>query len=60
MGSKKGVQELKDHEFMRGIDWEQLMKKKVRNPPLRPNLITNNFDPEYMSLPPRLSCDELK
>ena len=41
-----GVKEIKDHPWMRDIDWELLMKKKVEAPYIPPSH-KENFDKKY-------------
>ena len=57
LGSKYGVQEIKDHPFLRDIVWEDVLEKKLL-PPIRPSQKYSNFDPEYTSLPVRFTFEE--
>jgi protein-serine/threonine kinase len=41
-----GTQQVKDHEFCKGLNWTGILNKEVK-PPLRPYLRRSNFDPEY-------------
>lgn len=61
LGAKEGFIEIKKHEFCKGIDWESLLKKRVR-PPLKMNptatcdtIKSDYFDMEYTRMSPRLS-----
>ena len=44
LGSKRGMEEVKQHPFCRGIDWEGLLRKEIK-PPLRPDPRMSHFDP---------------
>lgn len=66
LGYKFGVEEVKQTDFCKGIDWEMLKKKKIKCPlnsqleqlGVNPsNLRTSNFDIEYTQLTPRLSLN---
>ncbi len=46
LGSKNGIDEIKQHEWCQDIDWEMFMQKKMV-PPWKPRLDQSNFDPEY-------------
>ena len=52
---RQGLDEIKKHPFFRGINFDDLNKKKIK-PPFRPNFskeeqdLTNNFDEEYLKL----------
>jgi serine/threonine protein kinase len=52
---RKGLKEIKKHPFFSGINFDDLLKKKVK-PPFKPNIskdekdITSNFDEEYLNL----------
>lgn len=41
-----GANDVKNHEYCRGINWQGLANKTVK-PPLRPHKRRSNFDPEY-------------
>ena len=45
------------HKFCGGIDWSLVARRKFE-PPIRPDFTRSNFDPEYTSLPARLSIYE--
>lgn len=50
---KNGVQEIKDHIFFDGLDWERLEEKRV-DPPFKPtvadgDMTTSNVDDEFTS-----------
>jgi serine/threonine protein kinase len=55
LGCKKGVEEIKSHEWLSDIDWQAFMQKKI-TPLWKPRLDQSNFDPEYTELP--LNFDE--
>lgn len=63
LGAKYGVEEVKKMEFCKGIDWDELLHKKIKSPLFNGfcgykfDMISNNFDPEYTSLTPRLSLN---
>lgn len=38
LGSKFGVEEIKQMQFCSGIEWDLLLKKKIRNVPIKPIL----------------------
>eukprot|EP01135_Chromosphaera_perkinsii_P001613 Nk52_evm83s207 gene=Nk52_evmTU83s207 len=50
---KNGAQDIKSHEFFKGLNWDHLMKKKLVAP-WRPKLAsltdTSNFDPEFTAM----------
>lgn len=66
LGAREGFGEVKRHEFCRGVDWDALLKRRVRNmPPLKMNpagacdtLKAEYFDMEYTGMTPRLSLRE--
>ncbi len=55
LGSGKGIEEIKEQEWCKDIDWIAILSKKI-TPPWKPRLDQSNFDPEYTSLP--LNFDE--
>ena len=55
LGSKNGIEEIKQHEWCRDIEWDLVLQKKIV-PPWKPRLDQSNFDPEYTQLP--LNFDE--
>lgn len=57
LGANRGVEEIKEHEWLSDIDWEMIRSKKI-DPAWRPRLDQSNFDPEYTQLP--LNFDESK
>jgi len=50
MGYKE-INKIKKHPWCRDIPWEKVPSKKWRDPPIKPNIMKSNFDPEYTSLP---------
>ena len=48
----RGVQELKDHPFFKGIDWDKLIRKEMR-PPYVPNVLeatdVSLVDPDFLA-----------
>ncbi|OMJ80473.1 hypothetical protein SteCoe_19276 [Stentor coeruleus] len=44
-----GIEEIKNQEFCRKINWDAFYNKKVK-PPLRPHVRASNFDPEYKDM----------
>ncbi len=66
LGSKRGAEEIKEHPWLHGVNWDQVLSKSI-TPPFKPWLNKSNFDPEYTSMNPILededpliSLDELK
>jgi serine/threonine protein kinase len=62
LGFINGLEEVKSHEFLKGVNWDLLKAKKIK-PPNKMNpvfdsqaLKTEYFDPEYIQMSPRLSC----
>jgi serum/glucocorticoid-regulated kinase 2 len=47
----KQIQDIKDHPWCSDIDWKKVETKSWRMPPIRPDIMKSNFDPEYTSLP---------
>ena len=61
MGAKQGIKEVKQSDFCRGIDWDLLLKRKIKRPNAssKVDLLKQlHFDPEYTDLTPRLSLNE--
>ncbi|OMJ68672.1 hypothetical protein SteCoe_33813 [Stentor coeruleus] len=50
-------EEIKQHPWCQGINWQRMLKKKY-TPPFRPNLKKSNFDPEIMKVPVNLDTFE--
>lgn len=50
-------EEIKQHPWCQGINWQRMLKKKY-TPPFRPNLKKSNFDPEIMKIPVNLDTFE--
>lgn len=46
IGAQGGIREIKEHRWMRGVNWEDIEKKK-RFPGITPCLNQSNFDQEY-------------
>lgn len=46
IGSKNGVEDIKQHEWCKNIDWKAILEKKII-PVWKPRLDKSNFDPEY-------------
>ncbi len=57
LGSLRGFEEVKEHEFCKGINWEDVRKKKFR-PPIEVNIWQSNFDAEYTRLPINLNIEK--
>mmetsp|Transcript_17428 Transcript_17428/g.2414 ORF Transcript_17428/g.2414 Transcript_17428/m.2414 type:complete len:100 (+) Transcript_17428:453-752(+) len=53
LGTKHGLDEIKNHPWFAEIDWEKLAKKEVP-PPFKPNLKEweNNFDEMFIAEEP--------
>lgn len=48
LGSKFGIEEIKQSDFCLGVDWDALYKKKIKSVPLKTTLKQENFDREYI------------
>lgn len=46
IGSINGVEDIKQHEWCKNIDWKAILEKKII-PVWKPRLDKSNFDPEY-------------
>ncbi len=46
LGSKRGIEEIKEHIWCKDINWDRYLAKKV-DPPFKPGLRQSHFDPEY-------------
>jgi serine/threonine protein kinase len=57
LGSKNGAREIKEHPWLKDINWEKVLKKEI-NPPFKPFYNRSNFDSEYTSMQPILEDDE--
>ena len=58
LGFREGIKELKRSKFLRDINWKRLLKKDQSIAPVPVNLKSINFEPEYISMEPRLSLIE--
>ena len=38
LGSKNGIEDVKQMDFCKGIDWNMLLKKKIKNVPIKLDL----------------------
>jgi hypothetical protein len=47
LGANSGVEEVKQMGFCNEIDWDLLLKKKIKGAPVKIDLKAENFDPEY-------------
>ncbi|EER00967.1 serine/threonine protein kinase, putative [Perkinsus marinus ATCC 50983] len=50
LGSKKGAREIKDHPWVRDMEWEKLFRKQIK-PPIDPSKTKKNFSPEFTEKP---------
>lgn len=50
------IQEIKEHEFCKDIDWENLMDKKL-DPPINVNIHHSNFEKEYTGMKINIDVD---
>jgi serine/threonine protein kinase len=50
LGSRKGAREVKEHPWVRDMDWEKLFRKKII-PPIDPGKNLVNFSPEFTEKP---------
>ena len=57
IGYHKGIQEIKDHPFCKGIDWEQIHKKNIK-PPIKVNTSISNFDSEFSNMKINLNLEK--
>ena len=57
MGSERGADEIKEHPWLAGVNWEQVLSKSI-NPPFKPWIDKSNFDPEYTSMNPILEDED--
>ena len=51
----QSIQEIKSHPWFDGVNWEEILNKRVK-PPLVPDLYKSNFEQECTDLP--LDFDE--
>jgi serine/threonine protein kinase len=53
MGSNGGAEEVRQHEWLQGIDWQRA-HRKLYKPPIDPKKMGDNFDPQFTrrALPP--------
>ncbi|KAG1691259.1 hypothetical protein DVH05_027121 [Phytophthora capsici] len=61
LGYRGGIADIKSHEFFKGIDWDQVLKRQL-TPPLVPgppgdNLVAN-FDPHFTDQPHSIYAPE--
>ena len=57
LGSKRGIEEIKEHPWCKDIDWESYMRKGVE-PPFKPSLRQSHFDPEYTAATVEQPCQK--
>jgi len=50
LGSRRGAREVKEHEWVRDMEWEKLFRKKI-TPPIDPTKNLVNFSPEFTEKP---------
>ena len=50
LGSKRGAREVKEHAWVRDMEWEKLFRKKI-TPPIDPTKNLVNFAPEFTEKP---------
>lgn len=50
LGNFYGAEDIKNHEWFKGVDWDKYLKKEVM-PIWKPQLEKSNLDPEYTELP---------
>ena len=55
LGSKRGIEEIKEHPWCNDINWDYYLSRKVE-PPFKPNLRQSHFDPEYTQCPVQAQC----
>lgn len=55
LGSQRGMEEIKAHEWCRDVEWDIVQQKRL-TPLWKPRLDQSNFDPEFTQLP--LNFDE--
>ena len=44
------LNQVKQHHWCADIDWTKIERKEI-DPPIKPDLLKSNFDPEYTELP---------
>ena len=60
LGSRRGARDVKEHPWVRDMDWEKLFRKKI-SPPIDPCKNGVNFSPEFTEKPvPKAVKDGLK
>ena len=50
LGSRRGAREVKEHAWVRDMEWEKLFRKKI-TPPIDPTKNLVNFSPEFTEKP---------
>ncbi len=50
LGSRRGAREVKEHVWVRDMEWEKLFRKKI-TPPIDPTKNLVNFSPEFTDKP---------
>ena len=50
LGSRRGAREVKEHAWVREMEWEKLFRKKI-TPPIDPTKNLVNFSPEFTEKP---------
>jgi len=50
LGSRRGAREVKEHAWVRDMEWEKLFRKKI-TPPIDPTKNNVNFSPEFTEKP---------
>jgi hypothetical protein len=50
LGSRRGAREVKEHAWVRDVEWEKLFRKKI-TPPIDPTRNNVNFSPEFTEKP---------
>ncbi|CDW89354.1 protein kinase domain containing protein [Stylonychia lemnae] len=51
------IQQIKDHEFCRDVNWDLIFNKKLITP-IKINIYQSNFDKEYTKMPIQINADE--
>ena len=60
LGSNGGAEEVRQHQWLKGVDWAKVHKKQYK-PPIDPRKYVDNFDPEFTNrkLLPLVFTDDL-
>mmetsp|Transcript_14678 Transcript_14678/g.14295 ORF Transcript_14678/g.14295 Transcript_14678/m.14295 type:complete len:111 (-) Transcript_14678:1091-1423(-) len=57
LGQDKAFEEVKEHQFCKGIDWNAVYEKKVKAP-IEVNFFQSNFDSQYTQMAHGIDLEE--